>query len=180
MGKIGLIFVLSALFLSGCQSVKIVDVETLDDYKGVYFEKGQGEPFTGRGLSKFSSGEKELEINLVNGLPHGSWFTWRKDGSLMRRFTYKEGKLVKFETFYPNGKKHLFAEYRNGKTHGKNIFWRPDGTKKFDVDFRNDKKHGKALHWHANGQLASEADYIDGKREKITYWDEAGKEIKKD
>lgn len=166
-----------SLILNGCRT-RVVDIEKLIEKKGVYFEQGYDSPFTGKGLNFYPSGEKETEINLLAGVADGPWSTWNQKGILIRTFQYKNGQIVKFETFYDDGKKHLLAEYQNDLPHGKNIFWRRNGTKKFDVDFRHGKKHGEEKRWYSNGQLAIDAEYKDGKKVKATYWDKKGQVIK--
>lgn len=173
------IILLFFLFLNGCQT-RILDIDQLDDKRGLYFEKDAESPYTGKGVSFYPNGEKELEINFLNGLPHGSWSTYGKNGEILRKFVYKNGQLIIFATFYNNGEPLLYGEYKNGKTHGKNIAWWPNGTKKFDVDFQNDKKHGREFRWHSNGQLALEAEYKKGKQIKAIYWDKEGNVVKKE
>lgn len=118
-----------------------------------------------------------MEVNLVNGIAHGTWRSWHENGILKREFVYEDGDLVKFTTYFSNGNKLLYGEYKDGKAHGKNILWFKNGQKKFDVDFKNGVKHGLERHWHENGKLASEAEYLDGKKIKSAVWDQNGQAL---
>ena len=175
MKKIKYILItLSVVFVFGCR-VTVIDAEKLSERDGLYYEEGKTVPYTGKATNSFSNGKKQMEIRFANGIPHGNWSTWLENGNLTRGFEYKNGELIRFTVYCLNGDKLLFAEYKNGKEHGKNILWFKNGGKKFDVDFRNGKKHGIERHWHENGQLAFEAEYIRGKKIKATYWDKKGR-----
>ena len=177
MKQVGIIIIIITLFLQGCQ-VKIVHEDRLSARNGVYYEEDLSTPFTGKAIHTFLSGKKQMEANFINGIPHGHWYTWQENGTLIREFEYENGQITKFATYCINGQKLLYAEYENEKQHGKNILWFKNGKKKFKVDFKNGVKHGKDLRWHENGQLASETEYINGEKTEATYWDKDGIVIK--
>jgi hypothetical protein len=179
MNNLRFLILFLPLIIFGCQHPSI-DLEELIQKEGVFFEKGNKAPFTGNGVALFSEGEKMMEVPLLNGLPHGISSTWQKNGKLLRQFSYDNGQLFRFATFYKNGNPHLCGEYRDGKTHGKNIFWWENGTKRFDVDFQDGLKHGIEKQWHPNGELALKAEYNHGKKIKATSWDQNGTLIKQE
>jgi hypothetical protein len=63
-----------------------------------------GLPFSGLGVKKYPSGEREMVIELIDGIPHG----WTRE-------------------WYAGGAKKVETAFRNGLRHGSNTYWLPDG-----------------------------------------------------
>jgi antitoxin component YwqK of YwqJK toxin-antitoxin module len=84
-----------------------------------------------------------------NGLVREKRFT--RDGKLVRRLTYNQGRLARESLFtgnkaakkiwfYPDGSVSDIREYKNGKPHGRWAYWDKKGKLVDDVTYRNGKK----------------------------------------
>ena len=77
---------------------------------------------------------------------------------------------------YPNGKKQLEVNLKDGKPQGVYTRWHENGQKKeAEVNFKDGQKSGVQTLWGENGQKKSEGNYKDGKRQGVhTSWHENG------
>lgn len=99
--------------------------------------------------------------------------------------------------FYPDGKKCIAIEYRNGiesgtnrtwyndgtifneteidsgKIHGKWIDYYPDGKKQNEVTYEKDYMNGPCTRWYANGQVSEQGNYHHCREEGewIYFWE---------
>lgn len=109
--------------------------------------------------------------------------------------TYPDGKPLRVQYFtkdpansykarevfyYQNGQKKVDGEYnKDGKKHGKWIYWREDGKVWSEGYFYEGKDDGMRKTWHENGQKHYQGKYDKGTRVGIwKFWDESGKLVK--
>lgn len=91
----------------------------------------------------------------------------------------KSNQVVKVETFYPNGQIQLSQEMKDGKPHGKAIYYYPDGKVWSKGEFKDGKPHGERKTYYQNGKVRYEGQYKDGNKVgKWIFYDEEGKVIK--
>jgi antitoxin component YwqK of YwqJK toxin-antitoxin module len=117
----------------------------------------------------------------------GEYIAWDKDGNIVSKGTYIDGKL-EGKVFGINGmtsKLHRTFDvkfeltYKNGKKEGLYTGYSYSG-KKTTVNYSNDEKDGIETRYHKNGQKQSEVEYSQGKFHgksrggRTLYWDDKG------
>lgn len=86
---------------------------------------------------------------------------WFADGSLI--INSKNLKRVKklknglHNTYHEKSEKRIREafEVKNGKIHGKYIFYKSDGQKQYEIEYANGMKHGKALQFFVRNKYGS-------------------------
>ncbi len=59
--------------------------------KGISYEAGKNEPFTGKAIDFYGNGQKKLEYNYRNGRQHGHSLFWYPNGQKAVHITFKKG-----------------------------------------------------------------------------------------
>ena len=81
---------------------------------------------------------------------------------------YAEGASVPFtgvvRDMHPGGKPKSEANYRNGRPHGRVLFWHPNGKKRSAFNYLNGRLEGIASYWYDDGAKQVEATYRNGLR----------------
>ncbi len=130
-------------------------VNRLIERKGIFYELGQAQPFSGTLISRFLQGQIQSESHYVDGLTEGLCTNWRESGSKDNEGLYKQGK-----------KEGLWT------------WWNAKGQQIIEKYYKNGLKHGLWNDWHANGQKKVEGNFVHGKREGlVTIWDNTGKKM---
>ncbi len=146
------------------QAEKTVDGEMLVKWNGIYFYDLQTQPFSGRAVSRFPSGEIRYEAHLKAGKPHGAVAIYFQSGKKQFEGYYEKGLRHGIETnWHLNGNKHFQVNYRSGKRHGKMTWWRANGLKEMEVFFVNGLRDGPFSLYDENGQILSKRIYKNGK-----------------
>jgi len=114
---------LSVLFLIswGCST----DFESLQERNNLYYKVNSDKPFSGSILSKYESGQKNIEGFLRNGKPDGLQTIW-----------------------YENGHKESEETWKEGKENGLWIYWKENGKKSYEetwtgLDYIDDYKRAR-------------------------------------
>jgi antitoxin component YwqK of YwqJK toxin-antitoxin module len=82
---------------------------------GLLYLPNQQEPFTGKNLCKYKSGQKWKEGNYKDGKLDGKWTEWWENGQKSVEGNYKEGKKDgKWTGWYPDGQKYMDGNYKDG------------------------------------------------------------------
>ena len=123
--------VLGVLWL-GCgkklEPESVVALEQLEERRGLLFEKDRLEPFTGKAVVRFDSGELKKELPLLGGKLDGLVREWHENGQLIREASYKVGVLQGRTTiWHPNGEKHEEGEMVDGLRDGRWVRWDEEG-----------------------------------------------------
>ena len=69
-----------------------MDNSIISNQDGLYYEKFNDEPFTGKTTGR-------IQGNFKDGKREGKWLWYNASGKLEKTDTYKDGKLI--ETIYP-------------------------------------------------------------------------------
>ena len=126
------LLLLFAMLLSACGGVKY-------EFKdGVMY--GDGKEATG--TFEFKIGKHKTKGNFVNGLPDGLFEGYYPDGSIMLKSSFLNGKYLKDEVYYRNGK--LMSTYLKDKR--MDIFY-DDGQLVMSFNFQT----GESSSYHENG-----------------------------
>lgn len=137
-------------------------------------------------MSYYPNGLIHTKRNYLQGLEHGRFEAFDRDGNLTSQIHYKYGKLDgEFTAYHDNGKirehgyyqsgeltdtlkiwyengvKESLIAYGGGRLNGIYRHWLKDGTMDMEGRFRNGRKQGEYRTWHENGQLSFEAYFED-------------------
>ena len=162
--SIGFILVLLALHPSVAQKI-----QNLDDYpeldKVIY-----------SAVTKLEHREREDRSILVfkhgGENPFTGWFKQvRETGKLRSLEEYKNGKPHgRYLYWWKNGRKAEEKNFHDGISHGLWESWYPNGQKQLEQSVENGKLHGPATRWYSNGQKKDESLYQNGRVISIVVW----------
>ena len=62
-------------------------------------------------------------------------------------------------TYHPNGTQAQSVIYKEGKKHGKEIWWQDNGYKSYSANHVGGKLHGKTFNWDHKGYLISQSEF---------------------
>ena len=128
-------------FLSGCSFFEetICSEKEGQTRNGLVYLPNQEEPFTGKNLCKYDSGQKANEGNFKDGEKDGKWTWW-----------------------YENGQKESEGNWKDGKEEGKWTEWYQNGQIKSEKNYKDWERDGKWTWWDENDQKLDEKNYKDG------------------
>lgn len=101
-----------------------------------YYNFIKGEKQKVKEVSYFNNGEKEQEVEYLNGQFHGKYRLW-----------------------YNNGQLWIDELYENGIKHGKFIVYSDDGDKSFSGEYNQGAKTGEWNFWDNKGNLVKTEKY---------------------
>ena len=95
----------------------VADYNTLiPNKKGVHYQPGESEPFTGLAETRYFDGSKMIAVRFRDGREHGSQRSWYKNGNKETEGTRVKGQWDgKLTHWYPNGQKMAEYTYDKGK-----------------------------------------------------------------
>jgi len=95
-------FITCSLLVISC--TKEIEVSALEPKDGIFYLKGESEPFTGKAVNKTEEGKLVFESSYKNGKPDGVTKGWNNHGALTFEGHYKDGKENgKFSSYSING-----------------------------------------------------------------------------
>jgi len=101
------------------------------------------------------------------------------DGTPKMEQYFQKDSLIKEVTFYNNQQKRYEGTYRNGKKHGKWVYWYPNGNVWSEGFFYLGENDSTRITYHENGLKYYSGKYRKGERTGIwKFWDEKGNFIK--
>jgi antitoxin component YwqK of YwqJK toxin-antitoxin module len=84
-------------------------------------------------------------------------------GRTSATYSMRDGKLHGKSVFYfHGGSKRMEIPYRNGLEHGTARGWHPSGKKSFTCQYQAGKRVGQSIQWHENGKKQLEVEYRNG------------------
>ena len=99
--------------------------------------------------------------HTMNGVSHGVWRKFYKDGSIQHQRRAENGKSVGiWQNWYENGNLHIKNSYKNGEKHGLRLAWYEDGTPRYIHRYKNGKQHGLRSTWYEDGTPRYEHQYL--------------------
>tara|TARA_B100001123_G_scaffold448892_1_gene611868 strand:+ start:310 stop:834 length:525 start_codon:yes stop_codon:yes gene_type:complete len=130
---------------------ELLETATYTNSDGELYSIKNNNPVTGTLVSFYPNGNKQYEINYIEGLREGSAQWWSESGQLKHLRNYHKGQLSGswVEYYAESEKKRQEHVYDNGieiMRHG----WWPDGTKRFEVIFLNGQEKSRQS-WNALG-----------------------------
>jgi antitoxin component YwqK of YwqJK toxin-antitoxin module len=106
------------------------EVSELLENNGRMYEPGHEEPYTGKYVIYFESGQKRYEGNFLNGKMDGKQIKWHE-----------------------NGQKSYEANFKYGKQEGPYIFWYENGQKSYEANYKKGKEDGIVTSWDREGNI---------------------------
>ena len=104
------------------------EVSELLENNGRMYEPGHEEPYTGKYVIYFESGQKRYEGNFVSGKMEGKQIKWHENGQMSYEANFKYGKQQgPYIFWYENGQKSYEANYKKGKEDGIVTSWDREG-----------------------------------------------------
>ena len=104
------------------------EVSELLENNGRMYEPGHEEPYTGKYVIYYESGQKRYEGNFVSGKMEGKQIKWHENGQMSYEANFKYGKQQgPYIFWYENGQKSYEANYKKGKEHGIVTSWDREG-----------------------------------------------------
>ncbi len=181
--KMFIFFILLSISTVIGQSVELDDLEEKD---GKFFHNGK--LFSGLIYQDYFFGGREGEGHCVDGLVHGKWTDYYRNGKrrYVRNYTsgietgpyteYFESGNIKEEgqflsgkldgeirTYFESGKRlQSRIQFRNGKRNGSYYSYYSDGSPLQYTEYLNDVKHGKEIFYDERGIKKIEIQYQNG------------------
>lgn len=178
------------IFIVTFNSIAQISEPELENIKGIFYEKGNDKPFSGKSYTFYSKDKKQSSAefangilngemtswypndkvqtlgNLSNGKKNGVWTAWFSNGNKLREGTYKENKEEGiFTWWFENGNLKKRGTYINGITNGKWTWYFANGEKESEGTLLNDRNIGKWFWWNDTGEIINETDFSNEKIE---------------
>ena len=146
---VGLLAACSATTTSPVESS--ISSDQLEKRRAVlFYENGADEPYTGQIIEKYRSGQTQVVVNVVNGMPSGVMTEWYESGQKKREFDLES------------------------KETGHVTEWYESGQMKSDQDMLRGRPDGLVTKWYENGQIESQETFVNGRSQEKLTWDEYG------
>jgi len=177
-----------------------IDANKLEQRDGLFYETGKSKPFTGKALTYFDNGKKQLsteykdgqikgklegwypsgaklaEGELINGQKAGVWIAWYENGQKIRQGAFKNGKEEgEYIWWFENGKLDKKGIYHNGVSEGQWEWYYESGQKKQEGILRGETEDGTWKDWYENGKQKMVGTFKNGVKDgEWTWWDANG------
>ena len=163
-GKI--LFITTILVLSSISySQSKVNVNNLVKYGDKWFKENDDKPYTGNvfKLDK-NTGKKLLEGKYRDGLKHGKWNEWYKNGNKGIEGSFYQGiKNNNWTWWNEGGNIDSLVTFKNGLPVKKTfIEYFDNNNEKRKSNYVNNKLDGLFTEWYEDGNLLKEGNYKDG------------------
>jgi antitoxin component YwqK of YwqJK toxin-antitoxin module len=117
-------------------------------------------PYEGEYKEFHNNGEPRIEMNLEDGLQHGTTNIFFPNGKINEVRSYNMGKMDgTWITYNQKNVKIAEANYLNDKKHGAWKIWDDSGTLRYQMQYNKGKRVGKWLRWDENGNLIDSREY---------------------
>ena len=121
-------------------------------------------PPDGLVVDHYDNGQVRSRVHYDNGVEHGDFAVFYRDGGRWERGTYVAGALEgTHEKWWTNGRLALREHYVQGKLDGPYVRNYADGTHWELAGYRAGERIGPYKKWWKNGALAHDATYVEGK-----------------
>jgi len=153
---------------------------------GLYYARGDKEPFNGKQITPRSDGSKWLEMPYVNGKRHGKKIWFDDDGRIWSETPYVDGRRQGVAIkYYKDGTKKSEEPWADGIRVGSGIeyrengmiakeveyadsvqsevWYREDGSKWKEMPYKGHVLHGTAVSYHKDGSIKEETPWVNGK-----------------
>lgn len=146
-------------------------MEDLDLREGILLRRDDGNPFTGRVVSRDPGGMLRSSSMVVGGRLHGLSEGWHTNGSIQVRESFVAGRSEGVRTKWRlDGSRESEAGIRGGRLHGRFVRWDAEGRATEEAWFVDGVPAGEARQWHPDGSLKSWCRLEEGKVVESKRW----------
>lgn len=115
-----------------------------------------------KGVINFESAPRTAQAD--QGVKHGIWSGWYKDGSLQWQGEYRHGRPVGTHVwFHANGQKQIEGKYEDGLETGKWTWWYSHGLKQVQGEFAMGSQSGLWTRWNEAGKVVTVEEFTPGR-----------------
>jgi len=93
----------------------------------------------------YSGGDLEVKGHYLKGQKHGSWETFKSDGTIKLTEAYENDKRTKTITHYADGSVDRERNFKNGKEHGVDRQYTSEGVLRSEKYYVNGKQTGPQM-----------------------------------
>lgn len=148
-----LTIVLSILF---CLIANHSISQVIKEVEGLYYNTS-GDLYTGTYTEFYESGNKRIEMNLVEGKRNGKIRLFFENEKIQEVRSYDSGLMDgTWITWNNNSVKIAEAAYKRNKKHGKWYIWDDNGVKRYEMEYKDGEKIGTWYIWDEDGNLLKE------------------------
>ncbi len=149
-----------------------VDMESLEERDGLYYQPNESEPFSGWAKTMSDSEYGKGLTQFKDGKPDGPHTQWHGNGQKGLEGTFKDGEQDGLGTmWYENGQKKAEGTLKDGNEDGLQTYWYKNGQKRSEGTFKDGEKVGLQTKWYENGQKKEEETYKNGNADGLqTKW----------
>jgi colicin import membrane protein len=120
MKKITYLLILSSVLL-GC-SPSEVDYNLIQDRNGIAYLPNDSEPFTGKAVASYPSGQQKIVVSYENGKPSGTTSEWYANGQIKTEQHFSGEAEGRVRDWHQNGEVARDIKVLDGTFVGKNIW----------------------------------------------------------
>ncbi|PKQ62360.1 toxin-antitoxin system YwqK family antitoxin [Labilibaculum manganireducens] len=130
--------------------------QVIKEVEGLYYNT-TGDLYTGTYTEFYESGNKRIEMNLVEGKRNGKITLYFENEKIQEVRSYSDGLMDgTWITWNDNSVKIAEATYKRNKKHGKWYIWDDNGVKRYEMEYSEGEKVGTWYIWDENGNLLKE------------------------
>ena len=143
----------SIINANGINIDSLIIREDLDD-RGKRYLPNTKIPYEGIVYKKYSSGEKELQGNLISGLQEGKWTWWYINGEVKSEVTFVNNlQHGPFKSYFQSGELQESGAYLKGNKEGLWTKYYESQKKLSETNYKYNILHGRFTHWHEPRKL---------------------------
>ena len=120
MNKLIYLLILSSVLL-GC-SPSEVDYNLVQDRNGIAYLPNDSEPFTGKAVASYPSGQQKIVVSYENGKPSGTTSEWYANGQIKTEQHFSGEAEGRVRDWHQNGEVARDIKVLDGTFVGKNIW----------------------------------------------------------
>jgi antitoxin component YwqK of YwqJK toxin-antitoxin module len=130
--------------------------QVIKEIEGLYYNTS-GDLYTGTYTEFYDSGNKRIEMNLVEGKRNGKITLFFENEKIQEVRSYDSGLMDGiWITWNDNSVKIAEAAYKRNKKHGKWYIWDDNGVKRYEMEYKEGEKIGTWYIWDEDGNLLKE------------------------
>jgi antitoxin component YwqK of YwqJK toxin-antitoxin module len=115
--------------------------------------------------------------HIIKSYIYEEVINYDKDGNIVDKYIIRYGvKEGLYQSWYPNGQKHIEKNFKKGLKDGLIQSWHQNGHKNCECSYKKNKREGTYKWWYDNGQKQEECNYKEGNQEGLyQWWDSSGR-----
>jgi antitoxin component YwqK of YwqJK toxin-antitoxin module/S1-C subfamily serine protease len=124
--------------------------------RAVFIDKYENDDwiFDGKSITYYETGEKESELNFINGKIEGLYKEYYQSGKLYSVVSYTNGlEQGEYNSFYESGSNYIKYNANNGLIEGNWFAYYESGALKQSVEYVKGKKQGLLKNYNISGKL---------------------------